>query len=131
MVAIYIAGFVIFFAVANVVYKASARLAMKSRTRISATTLVHASPDEPVIVLGSSPRLPPQRSAAGRLGSAAEQAQIWAQLLQTTSPETMVRAPVEGARTSRRTPKGVKEGRVANSNNDIAQIQSRLPSNGA
>ena len=57
MVAIYIAGFVIFFAVANVVYKASARLAMKSRTRISATKLAYASPDEPVFVLGSSGRL--------------------------------------------------------------------------
>ena len=70
MVATYIAGFVIFFAVANVVYKASASLAMKSRTRVSATKLAHASPVEAVIGPGSSPRLLPQRSAAGKLGSA-------------------------------------------------------------
>ena len=57
MVAIYMAGFVIVFAVANVVYQALARSAMKSRTRISAAKLAHASPDEPVIVLGSSRRL--------------------------------------------------------------------------
>ena len=67
MVAIYIAGFVIFFAVANVVYKASASSAMKSRTRISAT---NASPFEAAIRFGSSPRPLPQRSAAGKLGSA-------------------------------------------------------------
>ena len=69
MVATYIAGFVIVFAVANVVYKASASLAMKSRTRTSAK-LAHASPVEAVIRPGSSPRLLPQRSAAGKLGSA-------------------------------------------------------------
>jgi hypothetical protein len=57
MVAIYIAGFVIVFAVANVIYEALASSAMKGRTRISATNLAHASPDEPVIVLGSSRRL--------------------------------------------------------------------------
>ena len=54
MVATYMAGFVIVFAVANVVYKASASLAMKSRTRTSAK-LAHASPVEAVIRLGSSP----------------------------------------------------------------------------
>ena len=57
MVAIYIAGFVIVFAAANVVYKVCASLAIKSRTRISATNLAHASPDEPVIVLRSPRRL--------------------------------------------------------------------------
>ena len=57
MVAIYIAGFVILFAVATVVYKLCASLAMKRRTRISAAKLAHASPDEPLIVLGSSCRL--------------------------------------------------------------------------
>jgi hypothetical protein len=57
MVAIYIAGFVILFAVATVVYKVCASLVMKNRTRISAPKLAHASPDEPLIVLGSSRRL--------------------------------------------------------------------------
>lgn len=57
MVAIYIAGFVILFAVATVVYKLCASLAVRNRTRISATKLPRASPDEPFIVLGSSGRL--------------------------------------------------------------------------
>ena len=70
MVAIYMAGFVIVFAVANVVYSALARSAMKSRTSISATKFAHASPFEAAIRLGSSPLLLPQRSAAGKLGSA-------------------------------------------------------------
>jgi hypothetical protein len=57
MVAIYIAGFVILFALATVVYKVCASLAMKDRTRISAAKLAPASPDEPLIVLGSSRHL--------------------------------------------------------------------------
>jgi hypothetical protein len=43
----------------------------------------------------------------------------------------MARASLEDARTFRRTPNGVKEGTVANSNSDIEQILRRLPSNGA
>lgn len=43
---------------------------MKGRTRIFATKLAHASPVETVIQFGSSPRLLPQRSAVGKLGSA-------------------------------------------------------------
>ena len=53
MVAIYIAGFVIFFAGASVVYKASASWWVKGRTRISASKLPHGSPVDSVI-LGSS-----------------------------------------------------------------------------
>jgi hypothetical protein len=56
MVAIYIAGFVILFAVATVVYKVCASLVTKSRTCIPAANLAHALPDEPLIVLGSSRR---------------------------------------------------------------------------
>ena len=56
MVAIYIAGFVILFAVATVVYRICASLVTKSRNRISAANLAHASPDEPLIVLGFSRR---------------------------------------------------------------------------
>ena len=44
MVASYTAGFVVFFAVASVIYQASTRWPAKSRTRISATRLAHASP---------------------------------------------------------------------------------------
>jgi hypothetical protein len=51
-------------------------------------------------------------------------------LLQTTRPETMARAPVEARGLPAEPRYGVKEGNVANSNNDIAQILSRLPSNG-
>ena len=61
MVAIYIAGLVILFAVATVVYKvvykAAARLVMKSRPHISATKSDYSSPVPPDILLGSSHRL--------------------------------------------------------------------------
>jgi hypothetical protein len=53
MVAIYIAGFVIFFAVASVAYKASNNWWVRGRTRISPTKLTHGSPVDSVI-LGSS-----------------------------------------------------------------------------
>ena len=69
MVAIYIAGFVIFFAVANVAYKASLYSRDEEQNRVSAPKSADASPVE-VIQIGSLNRLLRQRSAAGQLGSA-------------------------------------------------------------
>jgi hypothetical protein len=57
MVAVHIAGFVILFAVATVVYKAAARLVMKSRNQCSPRKLTHSSIFNSDILLGSSSRL--------------------------------------------------------------------------